>query len=112
MILTLFGYVTLTLHDFETASKQLAGHMLVKNDTLGLYLIVHHLVPMLCTHLECLCWMAAMLDLCENRAFSMKGFRVTWGKAPPFGDDLSLTYLFASTSEKSYMYVTNYMLCV
>ena len=29
--------------------------------------------------------------------------RVTWGKAPPFGDDLSLTYLFASTSEKSYM---------
>ena len=37
---------------------------------------------------------------------------VTWGKAPPFGDDLSLTYLFASTSEKSYMYVTNYMLCV
>ena len=34
--------------------------------------------------------------------------RVTWGKAPPFGDDLSLTYLFASTSEKSYMYVTNY----
>ena len=38
--------------------------------------------------------------------------RVTWGKAPPFGDDLSLTYLFASTSEKSYMYVTNYMLCV
>ena len=38
--------------------------------------------------------------------------RVTWGIAPPFGDDLSLTYLFASTSEKSYMYVTNYMLCV
>ena len=38
--------------------------------------------------------------------------RVTWGKAPPFGDDLSLTYLFASTSEKSYVYVTNYMLCV
>ena len=38
--------------------------------------------------------------------------RVTWGKAPPFGDDLSLTYLFASTSEKSYIYVTNYMLCV
>ena len=39
-------------------------------------------------------------------------YRVTWGKAPPFGDDLSLTYLFASTSEKSYMYVTNYMLPV
>ena len=38
--------------------------------------------------------------------------RVTWGKAPPFGDDLSLTYLFASTSEKSYIYLTNYMLCV
>ena len=38
--------------------------------------------------------------------------RVTWGKAPLFGDDLSLTYLFASTSEKSYVYVTNYMLCV
>ena len=42
----------------------------------------------------------------------MSLYRVTWGKAPPFGDDLSLTYLFASTSEKSYMYVTNYMLCV
>ena len=26
--------------------------------------------------------------------------RVTWGKAPPFGDDLSVTNLFASTSEK------------
>ena len=38
--------------------------------------------------------------------------RVTWGKAPPFGDDLSLTYLFASTSEKSYMYVTNDMLSI
>ena len=35
------------------------------------------------------------------------GGRVTWG----FGDDLSLTYLFASTSDKSYMYLTNYMLC-
>ena len=34
--------------------------------------------------------------------------RVTWGKAHPLGDDLSLTYLFASTSEKSYMYATNY----
>ena len=39
-------------------------------------------------------------------------YRVTWGKAPPFGDDLSLTYLFASTSEKSYMYVTSDMLCI
>ena len=38
--------------------------------------------------------------------------RVTWGKAPPFGDDLSLTYLFASTSEKSYMHVTNDMLSI
>ena len=28
------------------------------------------------------------------------------------GDDLSLTYLFASTSEKSYMYVTNDMLSI
>ena len=27
-----------------------------------------------------------------------RGHRVTWGKASPFGDDLSLTYLFASTS--------------
>ena len=35
------------------------------------------------------------------------GCRVTWGKAPRFGDDLSLTNLFASTSEKSYMYITN-----
>ena len=34
---------------------------------------------------------------------------VTWGQSAPFGDDLSLTYLFASTSEKN---VTNYMLCV
>ena len=39
-------------------------------------------------------------------------YRVTWGKAPPFGDDLSLNYLFASTSEKSYMYVTNDMLSI
>ena len=39
-------------------------------------------------------------------------YRVTWGKAPHFGDDLSLTYLFASTSEKSYMYVTNDMLSI
>ncbi len=38
--------------------------------------------------------------------------RVTWGKVPPFGDDLSLTYLFASTSEKSYMYLTNYVMCI
>ena len=38
--------------------------------------------------------------------------RVTWGKAPRFGDDLSLTYLFASTSDKSYMYVTNDMLSI
>ena len=43
--------------------------------------------------------------------FGTKTF-VTWGKAPPFGNDLILTYLFAPTSEKSYMYVTNYMLCV
>ena len=47
-----------------------------------------------------------------RRIVSIRTHRVTWGKAPPFGDDLSLTYLFASTSEKSYMYVTNYMLCV
>ena len=38
--------------------------------------------------------------------------RVTWGKAPRFGDDLSLTYLFASTSEKTYIYVTNDMLSI
>ena len=44
--------------------------------------------------------------------FNLYVRRVTWGKAPPFGDDLSLTYLFASKSEKSYVYVTNYMLCV
>ena len=43
---------------------------------------------------------------------SRNGRRVTWGKAPRFGDDLSLTYLFASTSEKSYMYVTNDMLSI
>ena len=37
-------------------------------------------------------------------AFSLVSrHRVTWGKAPPFGDDLSLTYFFASTSEKSYI---------
>ena len=48
----------------------------------------------------------------EHMSEVVQWCRVTWGKAPPFGDDLSLTYLFASTSEKSYMYVTNYMLCV
>ena len=44
--------------------------------------------------------------------WSVRACRVTRGKAPPFSEDLSLTYLFASTSEKSYMWVTNYMLCV
>ena len=44
--------------------------------------------------------------------FIVSMHRVTWSKSPPFGDDLSLTYLFASTSEKSYMYVTNDMLCI
>ena len=29
---------------------------------------------MLCTNLDCLCWMAAILDFRENRAFSMEGF--------------------------------------
>ena len=39
--------------------------------------------------------------------------RVTWGKAPPFGDDLSLTYLFASPSEKK-LHVCNklYVMCI
>ena len=72
MTLTLFCYVTLTSHDLETTTKQLAGHMLVINDTS--YLIVHYLVQMLCTNLDCLCWLAAMLDLRENRAFAMEGF--------------------------------------
>ena len=62
--LTLFCYVSLTSHDLDTTTKQLAGHILVINDTL--YLIVHHL--------DCLCWLAAMLDLRENRAFAMEGF--------------------------------------
>ena len=72
MTLTLFCYVTLTSHDLETTTKQLAGHMLVINDTS--YLIVHYLVQMLCTNLDCLCWLAAMLDLRENWAFAMEGF--------------------------------------
>ena len=50
--------------------------------------------------------------VCADDGLRSVPSRVTWGKAPPFGDDLSLTYLFASTSEKSYSYVTNYMLCV
>ena len=39
--------------------------------------------------------------------------RVTWGKTRPFGDDLSLTYLFASTSEKK-LHVCNklYVMCI
>ena len=72
LTLTLFCYATLTADDLETTTKQLAGHVLVINDTL--YLIVHHLVQMLCTNLDCLCWLAAMLDLRENRAFAMEGF--------------------------------------
>ena len=72
LTLTLFCYVTVNSDDFETTTKQLAGHVLVINDTL--YLIIHHMVPMLCTNLDCLCWLAAMLDLRENRAFAMEGF--------------------------------------
>ena len=72
MTLTLFCYVNLTSDDLDTTTKQLAGHVLVINDTL--YLIIHHLVQMLCTNLDCLCWLAAMLDFRENRAFAMEGF--------------------------------------
>ena len=72
LTLTLFWYVTLTSDDLETTTKQLAGHVLVINDTV--YLIIHHLVRMLCTNLDCLCWLAAILDFRENRAFSMEGF--------------------------------------
>ena len=50
MTLTLFCYGTLTSDDLETTSKQLAGHMLVRNDTL--FVIVHHLFQMLCTNPE------------------------------------------------------------
>ena len=73
LTLTLFWYVTLTSDDLDTTTKQLAGHVLVINDTL--YLIIHHLVRMLCTNLDCLCWLAAILDFRENRAFSMEGFK-------------------------------------
>ena len=65
-------YVTLTSDYLDTTTKQLAGHVLVINDTL--YLMVHHLVQMICTNLDCLCRLAAMLDLRENRAFAMEGF--------------------------------------
>ena len=50
LTLTLFCYVTLTSDDLETTSKQLAGHMLVRNDTL--FVIVHHLFQMLCKNPE------------------------------------------------------------
>ena len=50
LTLTLFCYVTLTSDDLETTSKQMAGHMLVRNDTL--FVIVHHLFQMLCTNPE------------------------------------------------------------
>ena len=46
---------------------------------------------------------------CRQRWFSNE-CRVTWGKAPRFGDDLSLTYLFASTSDKSYKRYVKYIL--
>ena len=72
LTLTLFCYVTLTSDDRDTTTKQLAGHVLVINDTL--YMIIHHLVQMFSTNLDCLCWLAAMLDLRENRAFAMGGF--------------------------------------
>ena len=38
--------------------------------------------------------------------------RSNMGQSAPFGDDLSLTYLFDSTSEKKLHNVTNYMLCI
>ena len=50
LTLTLFCYVTLTSDDLETTSRQLAGHILVVNDTL--FVIVHHLFQMLCTNPE------------------------------------------------------------
>ena len=50
LTLTLFCYVTLTSDDLDTTSKQMAGHMLVRNDTL--FVIVHHLFQMLCTNPE------------------------------------------------------------
>ena len=55
-----------------------------------------------------------LLDVCMSTMYlsNVLVYRVTWGKAPRFGDDLSLTYLFASTSEKSYMYITNDMLSI
>ena len=43
-----------------------------------------------------------LLRVCAYVTEKLPVYRVTWGKAPSFGDDLSLTYLFASTSEKSY----------
>ena len=64
--------MTLPSDDLETTTKQLAGHVLVVHDTL--YLIIHHLVLMLFTNLDCLCWLAAMLDFRENRAFAMEAF--------------------------------------
>ena len=72
LTLTLFCYVSLISDDLDTTTKQLAGHVLVINVTL--YLIIHHLVQMLCTDLDCLCWLAAILDLRENRVIAMEGF--------------------------------------
>ena len=72
LTLTLFCYVTLTSDDLETTSKQLAGHMLVRNDTL--FVIVHHLFQMLCTNPEVYGRWRPFLDLRENRGFAMEGF--------------------------------------
>ena len=92
-------------------------------DILVLFLCIMYLWRMRAFVLACMrermCGMFAWVcdrvcvhDIVHFRCVQLIVCRVTWGKAPPFGDDLSLTYLFASTSEKSYMYVTNYMLCV
>ena len=50
MTFTLFCYMTLTSHDLGTTSKQLEGHVLVRNDTL--FVIVYNLFQLLCTNPE------------------------------------------------------------
>ena len=49
-------YLTLTLHELETISKQLAARMLGRND--NLFVIVHNVFQMICTNPEAYvgCW--------------------------------------------------------
>ena len=66
--------MTLTSHDIETIHpKQLAGHMLVRNDTHFICKCTSY-VSIGMHKSRSLYWMAAILDMSGNRSFAMEGY--------------------------------------